>query len=114
METYKVKDIDELLRRVPKVPSHYNNGRITSAAFKPKPGEDGLSVDILCLTTIEISIKDVSKFFAALLTAKDVIKEGCECVHDPIPENYSHALIKGITRQISKKLSELCKVIDLG
>lgn len=108
-----IDDEDELLRRVPKVPSHYINGRITSAAFKPKPSEDGLSVDILSLTTIEISIKEPSKYLAAIIIAEDATKEGCECEHNPVPGNYSHALIKGVTRQIARKFSELCKVEDL-
>ncbi len=114
MDIYNINAKDELLRRVPKVPSHFNNGRITSAAFKPKPGEDGLSIDILSLTSIEISIKDPGKFLAAIIIAEDVTKKGCECVHNPVPENYSHALIKGITKQIARKLSEVCKVIDLA
>lgn len=113
MEKYIIQEKDELLRRVPKVPSHFNNGRITSAAFKPKPGEEGLSVDIPSLTTIETSIKYPDKFFAAIITAEIAVKVGCECVHDPVPENYSHALIRGITKQITRKLSAICKIIDI-
>ena len=114
MKIYSIQEKDELLKRVPKVPSHFNDGRITSAAFKPKSGEDGLSVDILRLTTIENSIKDPAKFLAAIIISEDATKAGCESIHDPVPENYSHALIKGITKQIARKLSEMCKVTDLA
>jgi len=61
MENFTIQEKDELLRRVPKVQSHFYNGRITSAAFKPKPSEDGLSVDIFRLTTIDIFIKDIGR-----------------------------------------------------
>lgn len=114
MEIYIIQEKNELLRRVPKVPSHINNGRITSAAFKPKPGNNGLSVNILSLTTIETSIKYPDKFFAAIITAEDAVKESCECVHDPVPENYSDALIRGITKLIARKLSAICKIIDIA
>ena len=113
MEIYIIQGKDELLRRVPKVPSHFNNGRITSAAFKPRPGENGLSVDILSLTTIETSLKNPDKLLAAIIKAEDAVKEGCECFHDPVPDNYSHALIKGITKQIARKLSGICKIVDI-
>jgi len=114
MGSYDINDNDELLRRVPKVLSHFNNEGITSAAFKPKTGEDGLSVDILSLTTIENSIKDPNKFLAAIITVENVIQEGCKCIHDPITDNYAHALIKGVTRQIARKFSKISIVKDLA
>ena len=114
MEKYIIQEKNELLRRVPKVQSHFNKGRITSAAFKPKQGENGLSVNILSLTTIDTSIKNPDKFFAAIINAEDAVKEGCECVHDPVPENYSDALIRGITKQIARKLSAICKKNDIA
>jgi len=113
LESFIIQEKDELLRRVPKIPSHFNNGSITSAAFKPKPNEDGLSVDLLRLTTIDFFINDPNKYLAAEIIAGDAIKEGCECIHDPLPDNHAHALIKGITKQIARKLSAICKVIDL-
>ncbi|MCU0347824.1 MAG: hypothetical protein MUC59_12870 [Saprospiraceae bacterium] len=47
---YEILGTDNLLRRIPLKPSHIFQGRITSACFKTKPSEDGLSVDIEGLT----------------------------------------------------------------
>ena len=47
---------DRLIRRIPKKPSHLNNGRITSACFKTKNGEDGLSAELERLVS---NVKDI-------------------------------------------------------
>ena len=78
----------------------------TSAAFKTKPGEDGLSVEIAHLTTADISIQDPLKFNLALLQASVPMEIGLVCIHNPLPNNNAHALIVGEnTKSIAKKLS---------
>lgn len=78
----------------------------TSAAFKTKKGEDGLSVDIATLTTPAKTAEDPLKFGVAEIPAAVPLGEGYSCVHDRKPENEAHALIMGDTNQIAKKLSK--------
>ena len=78
----------------------------TSAAFKTKPGENGLSVDIAKLTTPEKSVLDPGRFNVAEILAATPINLNFPCVHDPKSDNEAHALILGEnTKPIAKKLS---------
>lgn len=78
----------------------------SSAAFKTKPNENGLSVDIAALTTPEITVGNSNEFGVAEISAETPINLGYICKHDPMPDNQAHALIVGDTKTIAKKLSK--------
>lgn len=109
---YQIEPSDRLLRRIPKKPSHINNGRITSACFKTRDGEDGLSVDIENLVSTLPEIYSSETHRLAAIMAQLPMDEGYDCQHDPVEGNYSHALIVGNTRPIAKKLARACELID--
>src|SRR5690606_10836583 len=111
---YVITDEDLLLRRFPLIPEFLKlvNGIHvpSSAAFKTKRGENGLSVNIRAITIdygVFISDKNyfrIAQFFAAL-----PLDNGFDCQYDPNPsedpENDAHALIVGNTnhRNLAKK-----------
>ncbi len=76
----------------------------SSAAFKTKPGEDGLSVELAKLTTPEKAKGNPSTFGIAEFSANIPLSAGYECVHDK-KGSKAHALIIGDTNPIAKKLS---------
>jgi hypothetical protein len=80
----------------------------SSAAFKTKPNEDGLSVNIAALTTPEATVGNAKEFGVAEISASTPIILGYECEHNPQSGNDAHALIVGDTKPIAKKL---CKAI---
>jgi hypothetical protein len=112
---------DLLLRRFPITnPDFYKviDGKIepTSAAFKTKPHENGLSVNLKKITgDIRVFQKDPDTFKVAEFDAAIPLDEGFECEHDPCPPeeptNYGHSLIKGNTKKIAKKISKKCTVL---
>ncbi len=107
---YTISGADTLIRRIPRKPDHWKilNGvkSATSMNFKTKRGEDGLSVDILALTTLDKAVRTPTTHFAALLSAEIPMRLGFECRHDPIHDNKAHALIIGdITDSSAKKLA---------
>lgn len=117
---YSISGTDNLFRRFPIVnePKYISfwkevNGRKipTSAAFKTKSHEDGLSVDIVALTTPELSVGDPSTFNLCALSASVPLNLGKECRHNPEENNYAHALIMGDTNKIAKKLQQNATVI---
>ena len=113
MKLYDIKLNDELLRRIPRKPSHLrDDGKPTSAAFKTKKDEDGLSINILSLTTVELSIPNINTHTAGIIFAKVPINLGYECKHLPLKGNYAHSLIVGDTNPIARKLAENCKMIE--
>lgn len=107
MPLHQITPEDELLRRIILQPQFFKitpDGvrRPTSAAFKMRSGEDGLSVDILGLTTLELAIANRSTHTGAVLSAKVPLDNRCPCVHDPIAGNQAHALIKNVTPALAK------------
>ena len=115
MPNYSITNVDFLYRRFSILddPNYavfwkLENGRKipSSAAFKTKPNEDGLSVNIAALTTPEITVVNEKEFGVAEFSASTPIDLGYECEHNPQPDNNSHALIVGDTNQIAKKLSK--------
>lgn len=115
MPNYSITDADFLYRRfsILDEPNYavfwkLDNGRKipSSAAFKTKPNEDGLSVNIAALTTPEATVGDAKEFGVAEISASTPIGLGYECEHDPKPDNDAHALIVGDTKPIAKKLSK--------
>lgn len=110
-EAYTILDDDELARRIKRNNINcFKDGMPTSYAFKTKKGENGLSVNILKLTTIEQTILDSSEYIVGVFLASVPISEGYECKHDPQPGNDAHALIMGDTHKIARKLSKICEL----
>lgn len=109
-EVYIIQRDDDLVRRVPKLVGFINENTPTSNAFKTKAGEDGLSVNILALTTIEDSVLDKELFAVAIFKASLPMDENYECIHSPQTENQAHALIMGDTKRIARKLSRSCRL----
>ena len=107
-----VLESDNLLRRIPLKPSHIFQGRITSACFKTKAGEDGLSVDIEALVKTILESYNPETHTLARLSASIPIELGYECKHDPIDGNFAHALIVGDTNPIAKKLALAAQPIE--
>ncbi len=115
MPNYSITNADFLYRRfsILDEPNYavfwkLDNGRKipSSAAFKTKPNEDGLSVNIAALTTPEATVGNAEEFGVAEISASTPIGLGYECKHNPQPDNNSHALIVGDTKPIAKKLSK--------
>ena len=115
MPNYSITDADFLYRRfsILEEPNYavfwkLDNGRKipSSAAFKTKPNEDGLSVNIAALTTPKATVGNAEEFGVAEISASTPIGLGYECEHNPQPDNDSHALIVGDTKPIAKKLSK--------
>lgn len=114
LDNYIITNKDSLYRRYPirEEPKYEHfwkleNGRKipSSAAFKTKIGEAGLSVDIASLTTPAKTSGDPLLFGVAEFQASVPLDAGLTCLHDKQPGNYAHALILGDTNPIAKKLS---------
>lgn len=113
--SYEITEADSLYRRFPisDEPKYSvfwkqdsNGNKIpSSAAFKTKPNENGLSVDIAALTTPEQTKGPNNNFGVAEIPASIPLQSGYSCNHDPLPDNNAHALIVGNTDKIAKKLS---------
>jgi len=115
MPDYVITAKDNLYRRIPLKPYFWkeiNGKKIPSSfAFKTKPDEDGLSVNIAALTTIKETILDRKKFGVAEFSAKVPLELDYDCIYDPQPDNKAHALIAGDTNRIAKKLSFAAKQV---
>jgi len=99
---------DKLLRRVQYLHPNFikPDGTPASSSFQLKKGEEGLSVDIERLTEYGQAIQDVSRFRLYYLEAAFTEDLGLENEHDPLEDNYAHALIKGkITKSVSRKMA---------
>lgn len=106
-----INDDDFLLRRVPSNiidPLHIKeDGTPTSIAFSlRKQDTNGLSVDIEKLTTSHKAVIDRNKFRLFKFKSEVPRSLGLNCIHDPMPDNYAHALIQGeFTKAICRKLA---------
>jgi hypothetical protein len=117
---YQITEEDNLYRRFPlsdepkySVFWKIENGQKipSSAAFKTKKEEDGLSVDIEKLTTPEKSCGNTNEYGLVSFSAEVPLEKDFPCVHDPKEDNEAHALIVGDTNKIAKKLSKASKRI---
>ncbi|MBK9353486.1 MAG: hypothetical protein KA278_05430 [Flavobacterium sp.] len=115
MPNYSITDVDFLYRRfsILDEPNYavfwkLDNGRKipSSAAFKTKSNEDGLSVNIAALTTPKATVGNAEEFGVAEISASTPIGLGYECEYNPQPDNNAHALIVGDTKPIAKKLAK--------
>ena len=109
---YSITKKDKLLRKITRIPSHIKNGRVTSACFKTKPNEDGLSVDVWKLIEdIKTHINERTHT-GATISAELPMSLGYECKHVPKDYNYAHSLIVGNTNPIAKILANNCIPLD--
>ena len=106
-EVRLIKDEDVLHRRIP--PNYFKtNGPISSSAYKVNGRPDvEISVDLAYLTTIEKTLEDRPHFGVGSLIALDPRSLGLGVVHDPLPDNEAHSLIKGATE--NAQCSELAR-----
>lgn len=104
-----VRDEEFLWRRICRnwITIDESGPRPSSAAFKRKRDEDGVSVDIASKTTPEKSIKD--SVALASIQAIVPIRLGYPVCADPILDNPAHALIKGdISHSNRQKIAKEC------
>lgn len=109
MEIVSIGNDDNLLRRIPTLPSYIKqDGSISSFAFHLRKGEDGISTDLERLTNYQTSVLDRTKFRLARINAgfiRNEINDGLDCVHNPQPDNYAHSLIISSTGKITDSKS---------
>ena len=104
----QITDEDKLLRRVDFLNPNFikPNGVPASSSFSTKRNEQGLSVDVERLTTYKKSIQNIKRFRLYALNASYTTSLGLKNIHDPLEDNYAHALIVGnITRSIARDLA---------
>lgn len=101
----KIDDDDELYRRI--APDHFKtDGTVSSGAYKLKGKPDKeISVNLAYLSTIEKTLENRPNFGVGSLIARYPREIGLEVVHDPLPDNEAHSLIKGATTK--KQCSDL-------
>lgn len=109
-----IQNEDQLLRRVPFTDPAYikDDGSLSSFAFKPKNGENGLSVNIAWMTTYEKSILDKARFRLYSISAGIPRSLELNCIYDPLPDNAAHALITGnFTKGICRQMASMAQRI---
>ncbi|MCB0611385.1 MAG: hypothetical protein H6562_11375 [Lewinellaceae bacterium] len=114
MNKIKIDKTDKLLRRVQFLNPAFikPDGSPASSSFQLKKDESGLSVDIERLTNYPKAIQDVSRFRLFSLDAAFTEGLGLVNEHDPLEDNYAHALIRGnISKSISRKMAQASKRI---
>jgi hypothetical protein len=115
MPDYHITREDFLLRRFPISDDpryalffkEVNGKKIpSSAAFKTKPNEDGLSVNIKSITSDTMQfVQDPTLFDYVEFSAAIPLDNNFECRHNPQTNNYGHALIVGDTNKLAKKIT---------
>ena len=101
-----------LIRRVPLNPNFIDvNGQVTSACFKIKKGEDGLSINIKDLVDDVNVLYNNRTHTLRCFKASIPIDSGCSCIHNPQVNNYSHGLVLGDINKIARKLATECTVV---
>lgn len=112
-----IGDEDNLLRRVIFTDPNYirPDQTLTSFAFTPRKlngVQENLSVDVERLTSYATSIVDRFNYRLYAVTALQVRQVGLDCEHDPLPDNYAHALIVGnISRSRARQLAASARKI---
>ena len=108
---YEISNSDYLLRSLPKKPDFIGaDNTFTSAVFKKKKDEDGVSVNIDFLVLDFDSIHNQDTHHIASLCAEVPFSLNCDCKHDPNPTNNAHALILHVTPSIARKLGKQAKL----
>jgi hypothetical protein len=110
MTPIDIADSDFVLRRVPTYLPNYvkPDGTITSRAYQKKREDDGISVDMERLSTLEKAILGDKRYRLLRINVgiiRHPINDGLDVVHSPIADNDAHSLITGhITESKQKQL----------
>ena len=115
MEIAPILDSDNVYRRVPTyLPNYFkDDGSVTSLAYKTKRGEDGLSVDLERLTTVEKSLLDGVKFKLFAINVgliRQIEPDKIDVIHNPQNDNLAHCLI---IPEVSDKNAQKLKLLAL-
>jgi len=103
----EILDDDELYRRIHPT-FRKPDGNISSAAFR----QTDLSVDFAKLTTVAQTLDGYSSFGLASITVRVPRQLELEVLHDPLPGNYAHGIIKGnITESKAKKMARSARIV---
>lgn len=121
MEIVLISNEDNFLRRVPTwLPNLIkDDGSISSAVFKTKRGNDGLSGDAesLIASYLQAVLNQPEKFRLLKVNVgivRNEINDGLDVIHNPISDNYAHCLIVGnITDGKAKQLLKSSVEIQL-
>lgn len=108
-----IYDEDELYRRLSPVWRAYyaQNGRLSSAAFRPRKGRS-LSVDLARLTTPETCLSHYPDCGLASLVAANVRTEGLDVEHTPQIDNHAHCDITDtITKSVAKRFATAARIL---
>lgn len=90
-----IENNDWLLRRIPNKPDYIKpDNSIASFAFKSRDN-DGLSVNIERFTTYAQTVLDRQLFSLCKITTEYIRSISLDAIHDPLDDNYAHALIVG-------------------
>lgn len=107
-----IADTDALLRRL--ALNHVKpNGVLTSVAYQCRgfPDEE-ISVNLERLSSVEHTMMPKPGAGVARVEAGPVRQLGLRVEHDPVPDNYSHSLIKGAsTIEKCRQLSEITTIL---
>jgi hypothetical protein len=109
MEKIILTDNDTVLRRIPNKSSHIKkDGALLSANFIGP----NTSVNIERLTTIEETLVGYENFGLVRVLTGSIRELGADVVHDPIENNYSHAVIPGKRSvSVARKLANIATMI---
>lgn len=106
-----IHDDDDLFRRL--APVHVQGNRVTSAAFKfdSKPDPE-VSVHLARLTSFEALGVQWPERGLGRIVARDPRSLGLDVLHDPLPSDPSHSLIRGnSSRENCKRLAEMTDIV---
>jgi hypothetical protein len=98
-------DTDDLYRRFPD--DHIRpDGSLSSAAFQNTSNTDDMSVNLAKLTTLEETISGFPDFGVASFLAGLARELDQQVLHDPIPDNGAHSIVRGKkSKRIKKRLA---------
>ena len=108
-----IHDVDELYRRLTPIWRKYykDNGRLSSAAFRPRKGSS-LSVDLARLTTPERCLSAYDDCGLSSLVVADVRSQSLEVQYTPLAENTAHCDVVGeFTKATAKRLAAKAQVL---
>lgn len=104
-----IADTDQLYRRIH--PSNSKAGKLTSGTFVQRR-DPCLSVHLAKLTTLEEVTAVYPDYGVVSIEAGFVRNLGLEVYHDPLPNDYSHAIIRGkITHSKAVQIRDSAEVL---
>ena len=120
MPAYEIPDDEVVLRRIPATTPWLAEGpRVTSANFAPKPGENGISVSRLSLTSPDRLLAlapHPAAFRIAALSVREIRGLGLDVSADPTPDDPGHCEIRPAealrnSHSLRRKLARACDLL---